>query len=186
MHCDHPHADPGSTATTRTRHDRGVAQQTDGAPAEQAPNGPARPERAIFRMPQVAILAALFAMICATPFAWAAPGLLAVYLLPIAFIVWVVRTRTTADTAGLEVRTALGGRKLAWAELKGLSITERAKIRAVLTDGTEVPLPFVRPRHLSVLALVSGGRITDPMAAPKVTEHADQDGAEQQSPDADA
>ena len=35
---------------------------------------------------------------------------------------------------------------------------------AVLKDDTEVPLPAVRTRHLPALALISGGRLDDPLA----------------------
>lgn len=155
-----------------------MAEQIDDVPAERVPTGSDRPPRAMFRMPQVAIMAALFAMLCATPFAWAAPGLAAVYLLPIAFIVWVVRTRTVADASGLSVRTMFGERELPWSEIKGLALTPRAKVRAVLSDGSEAALPFVRPRHLPVLAVVSQGRISDPLAATAGGEgDADQEGS---------
>ncbi|GAA5109153.1 PH domain-containing protein [Haloechinothrix salitolerans] len=113
-------------------------------------------------MPGVTIFAAFFVMICATPVAWSAFWLTPVYLLPISYIVWVVRTRTVADADGLTTRTFFSSRRLAWSELKGLSITSRAQVRAVLTDDSEVRLPTVRTRHLPVLAYVSGGYVTDP------------------------
>jgi hypothetical protein len=118
----------------------------------------------VFRVPAIAVLAALLLAMCATPFAVGAPGLFAIYLVPIAIIVWVLRTRTTADADGLDVRHVFGHRSLPWSSLKGLRLTKRSGVRAVLRDDTEVTLPSVRIRHLSVLALMSGGRLADPMA----------------------
>ncbi|SDC62678.1 PH domain-containing protein [Actinokineospora iranica] len=116
----------------------------------------------MFRTPSVAVLAAFLFAIGATPVAFAAPGLVAVYLIPLAFMVWVLRVRTTADAGGLVVRQVLTSRALPWTALKGLRLTKRAGVRAVLDDGAEVPLPSVRVRHLPALALVSGGRLDDP------------------------
>ncbi len=116
----------------------------------------------MFRTPGVAVLAALLFAICATPVAFAAPGLVAVYLVPLAFVVWVVRVRTTADADGLVVRQPFTSRRLGWDSLKGLRLTKRAGVRAVLGDDSEVALPSVRVRHLPALALVSGGRLDDP------------------------
>lgn len=122
------------------------------------------PARLVFRVPAVAVLAALLLAVCATPFAFGAPGLFVIYLGPLGAVIWVLRTRTTADAGGLAVRTVLGSRALPWSGLRGLRLTSRAGVRAVLTDGTEVTLPAVRTRHLPALALVSGGRLADPLA----------------------
>jgi hypothetical protein len=43
-------------------------------------------------------------------------------------------------------------------------LTKKSGVRAVLEDDTEVALPSVRTRHLSALALISGGRLDDPLA----------------------
>jgi PH (Pleckstrin Homology) domain-containing protein len=130
------------------------------------------PSRLVFRVPMIAVLAALLLALCATPFAFGAPGLYAIYFVPIAIIVWVLRTRTVADGQGLAVRRLFGSRTLPWSSLKGLRMTKRAEVRAVLTDDSEVPLPAVRPRHLSALALVSGGRLDDPLAEATETRDA--------------
>ncbi|HEV2783758.1 MAG TPA: PH domain-containing protein [Actinophytocola sp.] len=122
------------------------------------------PERLVFRTPATAVLGALLLAVGATPFAFGAPGLFAIYLVPVAIIVRVLRTRTTADADGLAVRHVLTRRVLPWSSLKGLRLTKRAGVRAVRTDGTEVALPAVRTRHLPALALISGGRLDDPLA----------------------
>lgn len=126
------------------------------------------PERLVFRTPGSALLAAALAAVCAVPFAFAAPGLVAIFVVPLAYAVWVVRVRTVADADGLTVRRLVGGDALPWSALSGLRLTPRGAVRAVRTDGTEVALPSVRTRHLSALSLVSAGHLADPMA--EVTE----------------
>jgi hypothetical protein len=117
----------------------------------------------VFRVPAVAVLAALLLAIGATPFAFGAPGFYAVYLVPIGFIIWVLRTRTTADADGLAVRRVFTRRSLPWSSLKGLRLTKRAGVHAVLADDSEVSLPAVRTRHLTALSLISRGRLDDPL-----------------------
>jgi hypothetical protein len=83
--------------------------------------------------------------------------------------VWVIRVRTTANADGVVARRVVGSKAMPWNSLKGLRLTKRAGVRAVLADDTEVTLPCVRVRHLPALALVSGGRLDDPTETP-VTE----------------
>jgi hypothetical protein len=126
--------------------------------------------KVVFRIPTPALLAAGLATIGATPFAWAAPGLQAVYLLPAAFAVWVVRNRTTVDGERLVARSTFGRREVAWADVKAIKVTPRGWLSAALADGSLVRLPAVRAGHLPALAAVSGGRIPDPNAAPAARE----------------
>jgi hypothetical protein len=128
------------------------------------------PTRLVFRTPAVAVLAALLLAMGATPFAVGAPGFTLIYLVPLGLIVWVVRTRTTADGEGLAVRRVFTSRSLPWSSLKGLRLTKRSGVHAVLTDDTEVALPSVRTRHLSALALVSRGRLDDPLPDEEPTD----------------
>ena len=120
------------------------------------------PRRLVFRIPGIAVLAALLLALGATPFAFGAPGLYVIYLLPAGLVVWVLRTRTVADADGLTVRRIFTSQRLPWSALQGLRLTRQAGVRAVLTDGTEVALPAVRTRHLPALALISAGRLDDP------------------------
>lgn len=108
------------------------------------------------------MLAVLVIVIGVTPAAFALNGLQALFLIPIAIAVYIVRVRTTASADGLSVRTMVGRRDLRWDELKGMSLTGRGNVRAVTTAGEEVRLPSVRTRHLPVLSLISGGRLPDP------------------------
>ena len=123
------------------------------------------PSRLVFRVPATAVLAALLLAVAAIPFAFGAPGFYVIFVVPIVAIAWIIRTRTTVDADGLTVRRVLTRRALPWSSLKGLRLTKRAGVRAVLTDDTEVALPAVRTRHLPALALISGGRLDDPLAS---------------------
>ncbi|MEU0463968.1 PH domain-containing protein [Amycolatopsis sp. NPDC006131] len=132
--------------------------------------------KAIFRVPLITLLAVVFLAVCMIPAAFAdVPGLWLMYVIPIGLFVFVVRTRTVASARGLDVRTVFGHRELPWSSLKGLAINDKAKVRAVLTDGSEVPLPSVRTRHLPVISLVSEGRMKDPSG---LTDDLDTEDAE--------
>jgi hypothetical protein len=124
------------------------------------------PSRLVFRIPSTAVLGALLFAVTATPFAWAAPGLFAIYLVPIVAIAWVLRVRTTADGEKLVARTLFARHVLPWSDIRALKVSDRSWVRAVVEDGKELPLPTVRTRHLPALALISGGRLDDPTEAP--------------------
>ena len=124
------------------------------------------PRRALFRIPGVAVLGAALLAVAATPIAFAAPGLQVLYLVPIALAAWVLRTRTTVDAEGIVVRTLVGRRAMRWADVTSLRLDSRSRVRAVLVDKSEVPLPAVRTRHLPLLAAVSAGRLDDAGNAP--------------------
>jgi hypothetical protein len=125
------------------------------------------PSRLVFRIPSTAVLGALLFAITATPFAWAAPGLFAVYLVPIVAIAWVLRVRTTADGENLVARTLFARRVLPWSDVRAFRVSERSWVRAVVEDGKELPLPNVRTRHLPALSVISGGRLDDPTEDPE-------------------
>jgi hypothetical protein len=124
------------------------------------------PQRLVFRIPATAVLGALLFAITATPFAWAAPGLAVIYVIPLAAVYWVLRVRTTADRERIVARTLFGRHVLAWADVRALKVSERSWVRAVDEHGKELPLPNVRTRHLPALALISGGRLDDPTEPP--------------------
>ncbi|MFD1146134.1 PH domain-containing protein [Saccharothrix hoggarensis] len=138
--------------------------------------------KAVFRIPTPALFAALAAAICATPVAWAAPGLQALYLLPAAFAWWVLRNRTTVDRERIAVRSTFGGRVVAWTDVKAIKVVPKGWLSAVLTDGSLVRLPAVRAAHLPMLSQVSGGRVADPTTAARPADPADSPAA----PDQDA
>ncbi|MEV7096999.1 PH domain-containing protein [Amycolatopsis sp. NPDC051045] len=119
--------------------------------------------KAVFRIPRTSFMAIALLTICVTPIALGEiPYLQWLYLFPIALAVFVVRTRTVATREGLAIRTMFGKRDVPWSALKGLAITKKARVQAVLKDDTKVSLPTVRTRHLPVLSLVSEGLVADP------------------------
>jgi hypothetical protein len=120
------------------------------------------PSRAVFRVPQLTVLFALFFAVCATPVAWGAPYLWLVYLVPVGIVAWTLRTRTVADAQGLRVRSLLSDRRVPWEAVRALRLDRRSGVRAVLADGGELALPAVHVRDLHQLALASGGRLPDP------------------------
>ncbi|MGW6334240.1 PH domain-containing protein [Nocardia rhamnosiphila] len=93
-------------------------------------------------------------------------GLFWLALIPLAVLVWVVRTQTTVSPAGLDLRSVFSSRHIDWAQVKGLSIPKRGFVRAHLDDDSEVPLPAVSYDRLRDLVDASGGRIPDPFAVP--------------------
>jgi hypothetical protein len=123
------------------------------------------PSRLVFRIPATAVLGALLFAITATPFAWAAPGLFVVYVVPILAIAWVIRVRTVADREKLVARTLFTRHEVPWSDVRAFRVSERSWVRAVVDDGKELPLPTVRTRHLPALSLISGGRLEDPTEA---------------------
>ncbi len=122
---------------------------------------PSTAEPAVFRLPRVSLVAVLLLVICATPFAFTAPGLQLIYLVPALLLLWVLRTRTTVGPDGVAVRR-IRTRRLPWSQIEGLALRGDGRVRAVLHGGRARALPGVRVRDLPLLAECSGGRITNP------------------------
>lgn len=116
----------------------------------------------VFRTSPLTILVALAFAVCATPVAFAAPYLWLVYLVPIGMIVWTLRVRTVVDAEALTVRRVVGGRRVPWSQISSLRLGDRSRVRAVLSDGNELPLRCVHVRDLPQLAAASGGMLPDP------------------------
>lgn len=153
----------------------------------------ARPDPQTFRLPRSAYLVVVILLFCTAPLAMAGgqthgvssgangPGQpptwefvtdtpfgprLLLLLIPLAAAVFVLRCRTRVDSDGIRVRALLGERRLPWAQLRGLSVSERS-VYAVCVDGS-VRLPCVRVGNLHALAAASGGRLPElPAATPK-------------------
>ncbi|APU17194.1 MULTISPECIES: PH domain-containing protein [Actinoalloteichus] len=129
--------------------------------ARQAPD---QQQRELFRISPIALFGAAALAWCATPFAFGAPGLQLVYLLPIGLAWWVIRRRTTVDATGIQVRDVFGGARVDWSQVRGLRLAKNSTVHVVREEGGEVRLPTVRPRDLPRLAALSGGRLPDPTA----------------------
>ncbi|GGL38611.1 PH domain-containing protein [Nocardia jinanensis] len=94
-------------------------------------------------------------------------GLFWLAIIPLAAIVWIVRTQTTVSPRGLDLRSVFSSRHIDWAQVQGLSIPKRGFVRVHLDDDTEVPLPAVSYDRLRDLVDAAGGRIPDPFAVPE-------------------
>ncbi|BDT98358.1 PH domain-containing protein [Nocardia sputorum] len=137
----------------------------------------------MIRIPRLAFLGVFILLMCVFfPFVGWPAGLWWLLLIPVAVLVWVLRTQTAVSDAGLDLRTLFGSRHLDWAQVKGVRIPKRGYVRADLIDGTEAKLPAVSYDRLRDLAAFSGGRIPDPFAEPRepateesTTETNDQD-----------
>jgi len=123
---------------------------------------PSAAPRAVFRISPLVVFFAVALAVCATPVAFGAPYLWLIYLVPVAIVVWTLRTRTVVDPDGLRVRRLAGGRRVPWDAVSGLRVDRRRAVHAVLADGGEVALPAVHARDLHRVAVASGGRLPDP------------------------
>lgn len=85
--------------------------------------------------------------------------------IPVAYLWWIVRARTTVGEDGIATRYALRpGRHVTWDEFAGLEFVG-AKAQAVTEAGQRVPMPAVSFNSLPTLSRASGGRIPDALTA---------------------
>ena len=138
------------------------------------PEGPAS---VMFRVPRMAYLVVLFLLFGTVPAAFTvanfhfdsagkahgAPGVvswqLVLMVIPLLAALFVARTATVVDTAGIVVRAPFGSRRLVWDDIRGLSVTRR-NVYAV-TRGGAIRLPCVTVANLSTISRVSGGRLPE-------------------------
>lgn len=151
--------DVSAEHTSRPGIEEGHVASTDRLPPRAVPT------RLSFRRSPLALAAAAFFLVAAIPFAFGAPWLWLVYVLPLAFSYWILRVRTVVDAESVTVRRAFSSRRVPWTEISSLRLGKKSRVSAVLTDGTELPLPTVHVRDLPALAAVSGGRLPDPAQA---------------------
>lgn len=140
----------------------------------------------MFRLPRSAYLVVLFLLVGAVPLAFAGAlhtaadaadspsndvvlGWRLVFLLiPLAAAVYIARTRTVVDSAGVTVSALFGSRRLSWSQIRGLSVGRR-HVFAVCADGS-VRLPCVTVAGLAALSAASGGHL--PQLAPATPKFA--------------
>lgn len=118
-----------------------------------------RPDRAVFRLPAVALFLPILLFFCITPLATAGPWWGVLFAVPAAALVWVLIARTTANTKGVTAHGLLGAKKMAWSDMDGLEFRDSRWAIAVGTDSRRLRLPMVRPRDLPALTAVSGGSL---------------------------
>ena len=148
--------DVSAEHTSRPGIEEGHVASTDKLPPRAVPT------RLSFRRSPLALAAAAFFLVAAIPFAFGAPWLWLVYVLPLGFAYWILRVRTVVDAESVTARRPFSSRRVPWAEISSLRLGKKSRVSAVLTDGTELPLPTVHVRDLPALAAVSGGRLPDP------------------------
>jgi hypothetical protein len=129
---------------------------------QAAPETPVLPRRLVFRTSGAALVAVAFLVLCESVVTFASAWLTLLYLVPLGLAYWLVRTRTVVDADTVTVRRAFTRTVLPWDEIASLRVTAQKWVKAVRADGREIALPSVRTRHLPALAIVSGGRLTDP------------------------
>lgn len=85
-------------------------------------------------------------------------------LLPLVFIIWTLRCRTTFTEQGMTARYLFHPtRSLAWEDFKAIRFTRGGKGLAIDHDDSTFPLPGVSFNSLVTLADVTDGRIPDPV-----------------------
>lgn len=126
-----------------------------------------------FRPERTNILAALLMTGIALLVIGAAPlYLFWVLFIPLAFLFWVLRARTTVGEHGVDIQYAFrGSRSIKWENLAGIGFKGS---RALLTtkNGKKFPMPGVTFNSLPQLSAASRGRIPDVLTA---AEEAAQD-----------
>ncbi len=137
-----------------------------------ATRGPSSPERAStvpgpsgsrvrFQLPRSAYVAVLFLGLGITPFV-RSPVLVVLYVVPVLAAVFVARRATVVDEERVRVRAPFGSREVPWDAVRGVLIRPRGSVALVERSGGSLRLPYVRGRHLPLLAELSGGRLPDP------------------------
>lgn len=155
-----------SVPPPESSHNPAAGEVTGG---DTAPPGPKR----VIRTTRLSFLGVfLLAMCVFFPIVGWPAGLFWLALIPLAVLVWIVRTQTTVSPAGLDLRSVFSSRHIDWAQVLGLSIPKRGFVRAHLDDDSEVPLPAVSYDRLRDLVDASGGRIPDPFAVPAASDAA--------------
>ncbi len=85
--------------------------------------------------------------------------LLPILLIPLGFMWWGFRAGVDVDHDSLRVHGMLGTRTVSWADVTGFR-TIRNRVRVLLANGNELPLPAVTPTVLPALIAASGQELT--------------------------
>jgi Bacterial PH domain len=130
-----------------------------------------------FRLPLSAYLVVLFLIFGAIPLAFTgdgfsfdsrggeqgAPGVVGwqtvILVVPVLAAIFIWRTATFVDAAGIRIRALFGSRRLMWDDVRGLSVQGRS-VYAVLSDGS-LRLPCVHLNELGAVSRASGGRLPE-------------------------
>jgi hypothetical protein len=119
--------------------------------------------RTVLKHPNSAYLIAGFVAICVTTVV-RSPIQFLVYLIPAACVLYIARTATIVDAAGITARAMFGSQRVAWSDMVGLRLTDKGAVYAVDANGTQLRLPCVRSTKLTPLIAAGNGRIPNPAA----------------------
>ncbi|MCW2539134.1 MAG: hypothetical protein JWN95_859 [Frankiales bacterium] len=117
----------------------------------------------MIRHPNSAYFIVAFVALCATAIV-RGPIQALIYLIPLAGVVYIVRTATIVDEDGLRARAVFGEQAVSWSELTGLRLADSGAVYAVDDAGSQLRLPCVRSTKLEPLIRAADGRIPDPAA----------------------
>lgn len=137
---------------------------TDAATTIAAPSGKTQdfvPERThVFAI-------AIMAMVCVIMAGWSPLLLGWTVLIPLLWIYWVLRSKTTVGDNGIAIRYAFrGGQKISWDDFEGIGF-QRSKAFASTKSGAKHVLPGVTFNSLPELFDASRGRIPDALSEGK-------------------
>jgi hypothetical protein len=119
-----------------------------------------RADHATFRLPASALFIPVLLFMITAPLASASVWTLPLFLLPLYGLFYVFWTRTVADAHSITVYLPYRRRRIQWADLDGFEFHGPRWAIAVTLDRDRIRLPMVRPRDLTRLAAVSGGRLS--------------------------
>ncbi|MGI8868329.1 MAG: PH domain-containing protein [Mycobacteriales bacterium] len=113
------------------------------------------------RVSRIALLAVVFLIFCVTPLAGVHLALLSLYAVPLLVAVWLVRTGTDVDRAGVRVRSLLASCQIPWSQIIGFTVHGRGRLALARSDGVLVVMPLARVRDLDAIRRASGGRLPE-------------------------
>jgi hypothetical protein len=117
--------------------------------------------RTVLKHSALAYLIVAFTALCCTAVVHS-PPLALIYLVPLAAAVYIARTATVVDDAGVHARAVFGSQTVGWHELAGLRLDRSGAVYAVDSSGSQLRLPCVRSTRLDPLIAAGNGRIPDP------------------------
>lgn len=120
-------------------------------------------EGTVIKHPNSAYLIVAFLLLCTMAMV-RSPLQALFFLIPLACALYIARTATIVDSAGVSARALFGTETVNWTTLTGLHLAKSGAVYAVDSSGTQLRLPCVRSTRLSPLITASAGRIPDPAA----------------------
>lgn len=93
-------------------------------------------------------------------------------LLPLLFIVWVIKAETRVDEQGITAKPLIRPSKtVAWQDFQGIRFNKAGKAYAAAKDDSQFWLPGITFNSLPALAEATAGRIPDPLTPARLDIH---------------